>query len=244
MLFNLETQTSDASSARGWFKAMRGDEAMELIRHNPNAFTLAYIIAWRARYRPGFSAGGLEPGEALLGDHANCGMTMRQYRTAKEQLTRWRFATFRTTSKGTIGMLLDTRLFDPLNLSGDNQNGSQATDERRPADNQATTNKKEKKEEEGKKSALTPFAEVPGWEEFWEYCRSPHCGLAAEWYARDKWEAACMENWRRMPNWQAYARRCKGWWEADGRPTTPPLMGNSRNNFGKPQLKPDHSKGF
>ena len=232
----------EGSSSRGWFKAVRGDEAMELIRHNPNAFTLAFIIAWRARFRSGFSACGLEPGEAMLGDFDSFGMTERQYRTAKEQLSKWRFATFRTTGRGTIGRLMDSRLFDPLNLASDTRNDGLPTNGRRPAGVEPTTNKNEKKEEEGTRSALAPFNEFPSWEEFWEYCQSPNCGLTAEWYARDKWEAANAENWRRMPNWQAYARRGKGWWEADGRPLTPPLKG--RNGQGKPQLRPDHSKGF
>lgn len=82
------------------------------------------------------------------------------------------------------------------------------------------------------------FAEIPSWMEFWEYCQSLQCGLTAEWYAKDKWEAANAENWKRMTNWRAYARRCKGWWESDGRPMSPPSKGR------KQQMKPDHEKGF
>jgi hypothetical protein len=81
------------------------------------------------------------------------------------------------------------------------------------------------------------FAEIPSWPEFWEYCQSLQCGLPAEWYAKDKWESANTENWKRMTNWRAYARRCKGWWESDGRPMVPTSKGGK-------QMKPDHEKGF
>jgi hypothetical protein len=140
-----------------WFKAVRSADALELIRACPNAFVLAYVIAYRARYRVGFNADGLEHGEAMLGDFENYGMSERQYRTAKAQLTKWHFATFKTTNKGTLGKLMDTRLFDPLNISGDGQNDSQPTVSRRTTDGQPTTNKKEKNEKEGGRSTPRNF---------------------------------------------------------------------------------------
>jgi hypothetical protein len=76
---------------------------------------------------------------------------------------------------------------------------------------------KQSTEAEGERS----HAEIPSWEEFWAYCQTQACLLPAEWYARDKWEAANASQWRDKVNWKAYARRCKGWWEADGRPMTP-----------------------
>ena len=84
------------------------------------------------------------------------------------------------------------------------------------------------------------FAEIPSWEEFWEYCQSPHCGIAAEWYAKDKYWAACQDQWKGKSNWRAYATRVREWWNNDGRPMAPPVKGRA----GKPQLKPDHKKGF
>lgn len=69
------------------------------------------------------------------------------------------------------------------------------------------------------------FAESPSWQEFWDYCQSQACLLPAEWYARDKFEAAEADNWKGRSNWQAYARRCKGWWEQDGRPIQPKKSG-------------------
>ena len=130
----------------GWFKAMRSRDADELIRLNPNAYMLARFIAARARYQDGFTADGVAPGEAMLGDYKNYGMSERQYRTAKEQLQNHGFATFKTTNAGTIGKLTDIRLFDPLNISTDGQNDTQETDDRRTTDGRPTTNKKDKKE--------------------------------------------------------------------------------------------------
>jgi hypothetical protein len=150
-------QLASAIKTFSWFKAKRTPDALELIRANRNAFVLAYVIAYRARYREGFNADGLEQGEAMLGDFKSYGMSERQYRTAKEQLAKWHFATFKTTNKGTLGKLMDTRLFDPLNISADGQNDSQPTGKRRTTDGQPTTNKKEKNEIEGGKNASRNF---------------------------------------------------------------------------------------
>lgn len=70
------------------------------------------------------------------------------------------------------------------------------------------------------------FAESPSWKEFWDYCKSPACSLVAEWFARDKFLAAESDNWAKSRNWRAYANRCKGWWESDGRPMTNPKQNN------------------
>lgn len=143
-----------------WFKAVRSGDALELIKANPNAFVLAYVIAHRARYREGFSADGLEHGEAMLGDFQNYGMSEQNYRTAKEQLTKWHFATFKTTNKGTLGKLMDSRLFDPLNSTANGQTNSRPTDSQRTGNGRVTTNykvKKEKNEKQGGKNASRNF---------------------------------------------------------------------------------------
>ena len=132
---------SNEPQTGGWFKATRSADALELIRTNPNAFVLAFVIAHRSKWHNGFSADNLQPGEALLGDYQNCGMTEREYRTAKMQLTKWNFATFKTTNKGTIGKLIDTRLFNQLNILGDGQKDRQETGEGRTNDRRRTTNK-------------------------------------------------------------------------------------------------------
>lgn len=76
---------------------------------------------------------------------------------------------------------------------------------------------------EREEGSHSQFTETPSWEEFWAYCQSPLCGIAAEWYAKDKYWAACQDNWKGKSDWRAYARRVRGWWDNDGRPKTPPL---------------------
>jgi uncharacterized protein YdaU (DUF1376 family) len=65
------------------------------------------------------------------------------------------------------------------------------------------------------------LSEIPSWNEFWEYCQGVHCGIAAEWFAKDKFEAANADRWKGKSDWRAYARRCKGWWQNDGSPMKP-----------------------
>jgi uncharacterized protein YdaU (DUF1376 family) len=64
------------------------------------------------------------------------------------------------------------------------------------------------------------LSEIPSWEEFWEFCKSPHCGIAAEWFAKDKFLA--VDDWTKKRDWKKYALRVRGWWDNDGRPMTPP----------------------
>lgn len=78
--------------------------------------------------------------------------------------------------------------------------------------------------------AHLPEAEIPSWKEFWEYCQSLHCGLTAEWFAKDKFEAANSDKWKNKSDWRSYARRCKGWWEQDGRPMKGKSNANSNPN--------------
>jgi hypothetical protein len=137
---------SDATF-KGYFWAMRG-VSLEVIKANPLAFILAYIIAERSRYTTDFNVHNLAIGEALLGDHGNYGMTEQQYRTAKAQLEKWKFATFRATNKGTIGKLTDTRLFSVLPASGNDQADTQPTDAQRTPNGRVTTNEERKNDKE------------------------------------------------------------------------------------------------
>ena len=148
----------------GFVKMMRSPEISELIEVSPLAFTLAAVIALRARFRSGVSLKGLQPGEAFLGDFRKCGLSERQYRTAKEQLSKWRFATFRATNKGTIAKLTDTRLFDVLSLAGDEQRDSQptnvATDKATPQRRLTKNGKNDKTEKNAKEGGSNP----PRWQ--------------------------------------------------------------------------------
>ena len=76
--------------------------------------------------------------------------------------------------------------------------------------------------------SLSNFAERPSWGEFWAYCQTQACLLPAEWFARDKFLAAESDNWSGKANWKSYARRCKAWWEEDGRRMVAP-----KRSFGK-----------
>ncbi len=54
----------------GWLKMIRGQDILELIEEAPLAFTLASIIALRARFKPGVNLmNGLNRGECFLGDY-------------------------------------------------------------------------------------------------------------------------------------------------------------------------------
>jgi len=127
---------SEESKLSGYFEATRSEDALELIRLNPYAFTLAYVIAFRANWRGGFNRHGCNFGEAFLGDFEKCGMSERNYRTAKKQLAGGNFAAFKPTSKGTIAWLTDTWLFK-INPP---KTGGQTADKRRTTGGQPTTN--------------------------------------------------------------------------------------------------------
>jgi hypothetical protein len=158
----------ESQEPHGWFKAWRHDDALELIRANPKAFILAYIIAYRARWNTsGFNRYGLLPGEAMIGDYANYGMTEQEYRTSKLLLEKANFATFKATNKGTIASLCDSRLFEVLSAPTNDQNNGQPTDSQRTANGRVTTNQegeegitKEKGKKEGIRAVARP-AQIP-----------------------------------------------------------------------------------
>jgi hypothetical protein len=143
----------------GWFKATRNPEALELIAANPNAFVLAYVIAARGRWTGMFNPHGLTLGEALIGDFKKCGMTEQQYRTAKQQLEKWKFATFRPTTHGTVAKLTDTRLFDIFPGQDNGQDNGRATDAQRTPNGRPTTNKelKSRRAKEQKQQPALPL---------------------------------------------------------------------------------------
>jgi hypothetical protein len=124
--------------ANGFLKLMRSDETREVMTE-PDVFTLVSHIAYRAQRTNSFNRHGLAPGEALLGDYQNYGMSERRYRTAKQKLEKWGFATFRGTSKGTIAKLTDSRIYDINVELRDEQKDDQGTNARRTSDGQATT---------------------------------------------------------------------------------------------------------
>jgi hypothetical protein len=93
---------------------MRFSQMPDLVRQSRTAFVLLYALAFRARWNAdAFNPYGLALGEALC-DYHNWGLTEQEFRTAKATIKAWSLATFRATSRGTIGKLIDTRLFSVL----------------------------------------------------------------------------------------------------------------------------------
>lgn len=134
--------------SRSFIKMIRSNVTLELIKNYHREFLLLTLIAYRAKRTPGFSPLELEPGEALIGDHESCGLTQRQYRTAKKKLEKWGFATFKATNKGTIAKIINTDVYDINCDAIDNQIDNQPTSKRQASDKQATTNKKVKERKE------------------------------------------------------------------------------------------------
>lgn len=122
---------------------MRSEESEFLLKY-PNANHLFMVMAFRAR-RTDHPMNGLKAGQCFLGDYSSIGMTRQQYRTAQEQLTKWNLATFKGTNKGTIGTILNSKVYD-INSNEDNQQ----TTNKQPTNNQQTTTNKECNNQEGK----------------------------------------------------------------------------------------------
>jgi len=145
----------------GFVKLMRTAETTELLEGSPDCFLLLTIIAFRARRSNGFNRDGLQPGQALIGDYKSYGLTEQRYRTSKVKLEKWRFATFKATTKGTIATLLDSRIYD-INIESDNgQDNGQLTDKQRTSNGQLTTNKNERMKE-WKKINTSPVKKQDG----------------------------------------------------------------------------------
>lgn len=131
----------------GFIKYMRSEEAEFLLSY-PNANHLFMVMAFRAR-RTDHPMNGLKAGQCFLGDYASIGLTERQYRTAKKQLSDWNLATFKGTNKGTVGTIVNTKVYDINEEASDGQSATQETGKRQARDGQVTTNK-ECNNQEGK----------------------------------------------------------------------------------------------
>lgn len=111
----------------GFVQLKRTDTAKDLLRHK-NAAHLLQVIAFRARYTDEPNLNGLVFGEALIGDHEVYGMTRKEDRVAREKLSKWKLASFRSTPEGTIARLLDSRVYaltDERNISEKGQQEGQ-----------------------------------------------------------------------------------------------------------------------
>lgn len=119
-----------------FIKMLKTTETIELLKDR-NAFALLAQIALRAKRTNDFSVQKLKLGEALIGDFKSIGLTRGQYREATHRLTKYGFIAIKTTNKGTVAKLINSKIFD-INKEGE-QPPSQ------PSDNhQTTTNKNDK----------------------------------------------------------------------------------------------------
>jgi hypothetical protein len=145
----------------GFLKLVRGRDVEDLFR-DPLAYTLLSLIAYRARRSEGFDVHGLEPGEALIGDHESVGMTRKQYRVRLNRLVCGGFVAIRRADRGTIAKVLDTRIFDINADEGGHQNGHQRAIERPSEGHRRATNKKDKKDKNEKMKESLSLVETDG----------------------------------------------------------------------------------
>lgn len=146
-----------------FIKQYRSEESLFLDRH-PIENHLLNVIAKRVQ-RTIKKTSDIVPGEALIGDYPNQGLTRQSYRTALKNLKNWNFVTTRTTTKGTIARLVDTRIYD-LNCEQPNhQTNPDLTinpeiPNHQPNHNLTTNKKKsiknDKKEEKNKRGSFQP----------------------------------------------------------------------------------------
>ena len=96
-----------------------------LIVARPTAFALLGLIAYRARKAGLKIDDGIGVGEAYIGDFKSYGVTEQVYRTDKEYLKKYKIATFKPTTKGTIAKIVNPCVFD---ISRDYAPTDKATD--------------------------------------------------------------------------------------------------------------------
>lgn len=150
-------------------KLLESEASLDILRH-PKAFALLTLVALRAYKGTGLNAKGLDRGQAFIGDQERCGLTSREYRTAKAQLSKWRLATFQGTSRGTIATLVPNGIYDISREASGRSNDRRPTI-RHPAPGEVGDNTRRVSQnsdtemiEEGKKgegSSTTVSASIP-----------------------------------------------------------------------------------
>jgi len=135
-----------------FIQLLKCEETERLLKDHTNEFLLLTLIAYRARRTAIPSPGGLQIGQALIGDYKSCGLTNQKYRTALKNLEKWQFLTIKPTNKGTVVTLLDSNVFNINKQSANEQNNNQPTNNQRTTNKQLTTNNKIIRQEDKKES--------------------------------------------------------------------------------------------
>lgn len=128
----------------GFLKLNRTEDTTQLLKR-PKEFILLTNIAIRAWRGHGINQDGCNKGEALIGDYENYGLSRQNYRTALNNLKRWRFITIKPTTRGTIARICDKRIYDINEAQTNQQNSQQVTINQPSGNHQVTNNKKERK---------------------------------------------------------------------------------------------------
>lgn len=151
-------------------------ETLELLK-KPDAFMLLTQIAIRAKRTDDFTIHNLEIGEALIGDFRNIGLTQRRYRTAKNDIQKYKLATFKATNKGTVAKLTNSSIYniniENIDKQSDKTETSKATRQRR-----LTINKRNK--EDNNINIDDQF------EKFWQEYKSIHTSKGNKQEAKEK----------------------------------------------------------
>lgn len=136
--------TNQTNKRKSFIIQQRSKIVDELMK-KPFAFLLLTQIARRAKRTTDFTVNNLEIGECFVGDYKSIGATEQQYRTAKANIQKWGFATFKATNRGTIAKLTDTRVYDINEYLYNEPDNRQTTNKQRtnnePDNRQTTTNK-------------------------------------------------------------------------------------------------------
>ena len=169
---------SETSCHRGYFVAWRTDDFLELLRTKANAFRLLALIAYRARWRDGYSGDGLARGEARMGRfdvQRELGLTPKEYRLACDTLEQGKFVTLQRTHHGTVARIVDSRVFSP---TATDEGTPKGTGKGTPRAHEGHTEghkeegKKEKKEKNQGAFEIPLLLNTEAFRESWEtWCR-------------------------------------------------------------------------
>ena len=132
----------------GFIKLQRSYETAELVK-DPKALALFTLVAIRARWHDSPNRHNLKIGQALIGDPTECGLSPKEYRTAKKRLEKTEQVAFKGTSNGTIATIINTDVFEVSSALKGEQRGELRTGKGQPKDDQGATNEEGNNGENG-----------------------------------------------------------------------------------------------